>query len=126
MRRIALILLLALAAGCTSTVIPTHVQPRVASFDGNDQNSGVIRFLPDGAALVTGHWLDRYHAMAAQFGNRFRPALDDNRGIGSRLSAVGADGVLREGWMATAEVVANFETMNRWRKESNPSGSSSP
>lgn len=96
-----------LAAGC-GTVTPTIVESPAASYDGGVRNSGELGFVTNGLVVsleVTPHWRDRYNAMIADFGARFKPAIKPDYGVtvGDRI-------------FATPEAVVKFTTMNRWRK----------
>lgn len=95
------------ASSCSSTVTPGHVQPNQASFDGGEQNSGILRFTPDGF-LVTPHFHDRYAALAATYGRIFKPALLPDEGI-----MPAPDGV---NWLVDAEHMAKFVEMNLRQK----------
>ncbi len=97
--------------GCTSTVIPTQVRDSHASFDGNQANSGFLRFSPDGSGVITPHARDRYNALAVVYGKRFSPALHADDGI----TALSADE-----FQIDSEHLVKFATMNRWRKQEKP------
>ena len=60
------ILLLSLSA--CSTITQSPVKSNAASFDGNEQNSGIISTTMDGFKVTT-HFCDRYNALIAVYGN---------------------------------------------------------
>lgn len=91
-----------LIVGC-ATVRQDPVKPTAASFDGNDQNSGVLRSVPEGY-VVTAHFRDRYRALTESYGHLFRPALATDSGI----RAVG------DAWIIDREHMVKFLTMNQW------------
>jgi hypothetical protein len=74
-------------AGCL-TVTQSAVKSNHASFDGNEQNSGVIEMNSDGFK-ITAKFKDRYNSLIAIYGNAtlangskiFTPALTINSGI---------------------------------------------
>lgn len=97
-----------LAAGC-GTVTPKLVTSSGPSWDGSALNSGTIGFVTNGTVLyieVTPHWRDRYNAMIATYGGRFKPALTPDYGL-TRLSTNS---------LVTPEAYRKFCQMNRWRK----------
>lgn len=106
-----LLLGLALALACTgcTTVTPTPADvPAVASFDGAEQNSGIVGVQADGTFLVTAHLRARYNALVADYGHEFAPPLSSDSG----LSPVGPF----DRWTMTPQAMANFATMVQWRR----------
>lgn len=99
-----------LLAGCTTTVIPKHVKPAVASFDGGEQNSGILAFRADGSVTITPHARDRFNAMAEAYGGYFSPRVKPD------------DGITRDGaeYVMSPESQVKAQSMNRWRKEGRP------
>lgn len=107
MKLLALILCLALA-GCTSTVTPDRVTSSVASFDGNEQNSGIISGNANGY-VVTAHFRDRYNALVATYGRDFSPPIEPDAGIveiESRKSL----------YLIDRQHLAQFLEMNAWHR----------
>lgn len=118
-RIIATSLLLACSlalGGCIgSTVTPDAVVSEQASFDGAQQNSGIL-CVRDGAFVVTEHFVERYNALIAIYGDSkdsltrlpyFVPAL--KRGHGVSQDEAGA-------WVMSAQAMSHFLKMNAWRK----------
>lgn len=103
----ALALLLA-AGACTSTITPDRVTSEAASFDGNEQNSGVIAATPAGY-IVTPHFVARYNALAKIYGDRFQPALLPDAGVTALLSNPPQLVIDREH-------MVKFLEMNAWNK----------
>jgi len=100
---------LMMLAGCAGTVTPRVVRDAVASFDGTNQNSGFIRYLPDGSGLITGHAFHRYQDLVHEFGGRFSPPI-----------VYSTDGVTPTGtnaFIIDQQHLEYFATMNRWRKQ---------
>lgn len=98
----------ALMPSCT-TVVPTPaVVPASASFDGAEQNSGIVGVQPDGLFIVTSHLRDRYNALVAVYGREFAPPLSSDSG----LSPVGPF----DRWTMTPQAMADFATMVQWRR----------
>lgn len=95
-----------LMVGCASTVKQERVAGEVASFDGSEQNSGVIRSLPTGF-LVTPHFRDRYNALIGVYGTLFRPPLVPNEGILP---------MTQDTWVIDREHMVKFLTMNQWAR----------
>lgn len=92
--------------GCNSTIGPGRVHTSEASFDGNEQNSGIVSSSPAGF-VVTDHFIARYNVLVTTYGRDFSPALKPNEGVL----------LLGEGrWLVTKQVMVNFLTMNQWRK----------
>jgi hypothetical protein len=97
-----------LCVGCSavSTVTPDRVESSAPSFDGNEQNSGVIASTPTGF-VVTSRFRDRYNALVATYGRDFAPALRRDAGI-SRIDA--------GQYAIDKEHMVKFLTMNAWQK----------
>jgi len=102
----AIALLSAWLTGCNSTVIPVPVEAREASFDGNDQTSGVLASTQAGFT-VTGHFRDRLNALVAIYGRDFSPPLKKDHGT-TRTP----DG----NWLITRQAMVDFLEMNAWRR----------
>lgn len=115
-RLLAFLCLAVFLTGCTTTVIPTHVKPAVASFDGGEQTSGILAFRPDGSVTITPHARDRFNAMAAIYGGCFAPALRPDEGISK-------DG---DNFVMSPEAQTKALSMNRWRKEGRPAKPAKP
>lgn len=56
-----------LCFGCARTT-PIVERPTVISFDGNDQNAGFIRWLPDHSIEITPSKLDQYNDLVKRYG----------------------------------------------------------
>ena len=57
------VLAILLAVSCTTTVAPQPAKASVASWDGTNQNSGFIGYLPDGRGLITESACRRYNGL---------------------------------------------------------------
>jgi hypothetical protein len=87
-----------------------------ASYDGAEQNSGLLGFTTNGQGQVTGavitpHARDRYNALVAAYGARYQPAVKPD------------DGIVPTGtntFRIDAEHLIKFSAMNRWRKQAQP------
>jgi len=99
--------ILCLQSGCVSTVTPTVVKSTTASWDGAEQNSGLLGWTTNGLAIITPHARDRYNALVGEYGKQFAPTLVWNYGIGTTSS---------NAFTITPEALADFARMNRWRK----------
>ncbi len=69
------------ASGCASTVTPDRVDARQASWDGNQQNSGWLGFLPDGSGHITANARASYNQLIAIYGRDFLPELRKDDGV---------------------------------------------
>lgn len=84
------LVILILCFSACSTVSQSVVKSNNASFDGNDQNSGIISATMDGFKVTT-HFRDRYNALIDVYGNAkqqdksplFTPALTKDYGLTS-------------------------------------------
>lgn len=92
--------------GCNSTVVPTPVKVEEASFDGNEQNSGVIASTSAGY-IVTENFRARYNLLVARYGRDFEPALKPDGG----LEPAG-----ESRWLISKQAMVWFLTMNQWRR----------
>lgn len=97
--------LLSLCVGCT-TVTPRTVNSSAYSFDGTNQNSGIIGFVGE-QPEVTPHWRDRYNGMILVYAKRFLPPLVPDYGL--TLTATNT-------FLVAPEAYRDFVKMNRWRK----------
>lgn len=100
-------LALVVAVGCT--VIPKRLESRAASFDGGQQNSGLVAQLADRSAIITTHARDRYNGLIEIYGRKFSPPLQRDAGVTAYTNGT---------WCIDAEHLVKFATMNRWRKQS--------
>jgi hypothetical protein len=71
------------SGGCGTTPTTTHAS--TASYDGNEQNSGVVRVMPNGSLEVTEGARTRYNALIRIYGDRLLPAIQEDFGL-DRLS----------------------------------------
>ncbi|HUB67460.1 MAG TPA: hypothetical protein VL981_08255 [Candidatus Methylacidiphilales bacterium] len=99
-----------LALTACGPIIPPLVTSETASFDGREQNSGVIA-LVRGGQLVTPHWRARYNAMIAVYGKRFVPPLETDEGI-----VPASPGNNATQYSIDNEHAVKFDEMNGWRK----------
>lgn len=97
-----------------STVTPSAVKSQEASYDQNQQNSGVISQNANGY-VVTSHFHDRWMALVKTYGRDYKPAIDAKAGwldLG--------DGT----WLVDKQRMVAFLEMNGWLraglKPSNP------
>lgn len=107
-------LLLNACAVRQQTVVPKAIVSTEASFDGESQNSGIVKFDEHGF-IVTAHWMERYDGMLSKFGGRFTPAVMPGDRIGvevfqpSNLSQLPT-------FRISQQVMVRFTRMNGWRK----------
>ncbi len=102
-------------AGCTGTVTPERVHSAQASFDGADQNSGILKLLPHGA-VVTPKFRDRYNALAKTYSRRFAPPLRRDHGLRAVPGRDHGFPELAEVWEIDNEHLVKMLEMNAWRK----------
>jgi hypothetical protein len=106
----AAVLAIALA-GCTSTVAPKIVTSERPSWDGGQENSGVLGFTADNSEVITAHARDRYNGLVAVYGTNFSPALVFDSG----LKPTGTNTFILDAQHSSA-----FSKMNRARKQGAP------
>lgn len=92
--------------GCVGTVVPAPVESAQASFDGSEQNSGVIMSVPSGF-VVTSHFRERYNALIAIYGGDFKPPLKPD----SQVAPIGEDR-----WLLGKQGMSDMLLMNAWQK----------
>lgn len=102
-----LVSFLALGAGC-GTVTPVKVRDTVASYDGNDRNSGLLKLLKGGGSVMTPHAIERYNGLIERYGKLWTPKLAKNYGVTQCPC---------ENFIMSDEALIKFATMNRWNKE---------
>jgi hypothetical protein len=100
--------LTAVLAGCAGTVAPKVVASSQASWDGTNQNSGSIDWAPGKRLIITAHARDRYNALIASYGSRFKPALV----LDQDIEPTGTNTFL----LAPAGI-EHFSAMVRWDKQ---------
>lgn len=99
------------------TVRPKPITDKVASWDGNQQNSGFLRFNEDGSGLISARARERYDRLIEQFGNRFQVPVRAGEGI--------TPGPVLNGeptFSLDAQHLVQFIQMNRWWKEQKSPG----
>ena len=96
-----------LLAAC-STVIPPGLTDTQASFDGNVQNSGFIGFESNGSGILTPRAYARYNLLAGQYGKQFIPPVKPGDGCLAYTNGT---------WLIDRQHLAQFQTMNQWKKE---------
>ncbi len=100
---------LALAVTSCTTVVPTPADvPAAASFDGAEQNSGIVSVQPDGLFVVTSHLRARYNALVADYGHEFAPAIVADYGLAPIAET--------DRWTMTPQAMADFAIMIQWRR----------
>jgi hypothetical protein len=115
MKTITLLLALLLLCGCgmTKTVVPIPVEATQASFDGNEQNSGIIGIHPSGGYEVSARFFSRYQELVDMYGESYHPRLQPNSGI--RVIHLLSDPP-KEVIIIDKEHMIKFIEMNTWRK----------
>ncbi len=53
-------------------VTPVVYDRETIAYEGNDETSGVIRFLPDRSVEVSARWRDAFNLLVEEFGNETR------------------------------------------------------
>lgn len=113
--RILLCLFLLSFIGCSSVKEENIVvKPKVEivdttpSWDGNEQNSGLIDVIPGKGVLITSRAAKRYNALIVKYGKMFEPALKENDGLTP-------DG---DSYLLDNEHLVKFIEMNRKHKNS--------
>jgi hypothetical protein len=109
MKTLALILCLALTA--CGTVKPERVTSAAASYDGNEQNSGIISANANGY-VVTNHFRDRYNALVGIYGRDFTSPVKADSGL---------QRITDETWLIDRQHLVQFLEMQAWaRAKSTP------
>jgi hypothetical protein len=93
-------------SGCAGTVSADRISAAAASYDGNDQNSGILSVNALGY-LVTAHFRYRYNALIETYGRDFSPPLTPDAGLTEITSAR---------WMIDRQHLAQFLEMNAWHR----------
>ncbi|AHF92485.1 hypothetical protein OPIT5_29350 [Opitutaceae bacterium TAV5] len=99
---------------CTSTITPTPVTPARASYDGDNQNSGVLAIDPAGF-VVTPRWRERYNLAIARYGADWRPTLAPDHGVIART-----DGTFLASREAMEKAIVMFSWLRMGRPASSP------
>lgn len=107
------LVVVAVNAVVSCTIIPRTVRSREASFDGTNQNSGFVGWTADGKGVLTARARARYNELVRLYGERFLPAIGSDYGIERHQTAP-------EQWTITPEALVKFQTMTRWHKSRAP------
>lgn len=108
MRSTAALIAILTLAGCGSPIVPHQVQSNVASFDGNEQNSGFLGWV-DGMGKITRRARDRYNGLIVVYGRDFNPPLGADYGVSDNH-----DGT----YLITKEALNKFLEMSAWKRAS--------
>lgn len=92
--------------GC-GTVAPKPVISNEWSWDGTNQNSGLICVTPDKKFVITEHAKNRYNSLVGIYGGKFVPPVEKGDGLQSTETNT---------WLIDAQHLEYFATMNRWHK----------
>ena len=95
-----------IVSSCATTVTPGPVESTQASFDGNEQNSGIIMSTPSGY-VVTDNFRLRYNRLIATYGADLATPATVDAGI----APIGPDR-----WLITKQRMIDFLEMNAWRR----------
>ena len=101
-----LIAIVSAFTGCSSTVTPSRVESQQASYDGGEQNSGVIASTATGF-VVTDHFRARFNGLVRIYGKDFIPELKADGGISPAGNGR---------WEISKQSMIYFLEMNAWRK----------
>lgn len=104
--RIVLCAIALVVVGCSSTITPTQVSSEQASFDGTEQNSGIVSAV-DGGYVITERARARYNELVAAYGSVWSPAIGADYGVTPY-----SDGR----YYITNEAASKFRTMNLLKK----------
>jgi len=61
--------------------VPVVHERETISFSGNVQDAGIVSFLPGGGLEITREARERFNALVAGYGDRFRPPIGQDFGI---------------------------------------------
>lgn len=111
--RSAKTLLVSLTLACLAacTVIPGTPRAKVASWDGGEQNSGLIAVLPDHSGIITARANARYMALGSDYGWKFHPMIQGDEATPYTNSATVYT------FKLDAEHLADFGIMTMWKRK---------
>jgi hypothetical protein len=101
-----------LASGCSTTLVPIVPTATVASWDGTNQDSGLIGTNLLGRWIITAHARDRYNGLVLDYGIEFYPPVDKDDGIQPTEDPTR--------YQIDQQHLAYFAAMNRWKREGRP------
>ena len=101
-----------LSSGCASTLVPIVPTATVASWDGTNQDSGLIGQNLLGRWIITAHARDRYNSLVKDYGIYFYPPVDKDDGVEPTTDPTH--------YQIDQQHLAYFATMNRWKREGKP------
>jgi len=112
--------------GCTTTVVPVEIRATVASFDGTNQNSGILAQLSDHGVILFTNAVQRYSILAQKYGSRCLPPVTGKEAVpftaNTYVDVKGKTNALPSApagnyWYLDAEHTVKFGDMNHWNKE---------
>jgi hypothetical protein len=121
-----IIFALVLLSGCAQTYVPVINHDRVASFDGNIQNSGIVGVCMSGGFIVSDKVFIKYNGLIEKYGDKFVPVLKKDFGLTpSKNTALlkTRNGKQPTPWVGdsnrtyynmTSEAMVHFLDMNDW------------
>lgn len=96
------------------TIVPSVVVDTVPSWDGNEQNSGILDFVEGKGWLITPKAAKRYSELSEMYGNMFEPDLGKAEGLVAQ-----EDG----NFILPQEYIVKFGLMNQKNKQKPKDGS---
>lgn len=101
-------LIVLFAGGCAPTVRPLAPQAKTASFDGGQENSGLIAIDSAHNGVLTPHARDRYNGLVSRYGGKFSPPVHQDDGITPTATNT---------FLINAQHLSYFARFNRWAKQ---------
>jgi len=80
------------------------IKDQEASFDGNEQNSGIIDFVKEEGWLVTKRTAEKYNFLIEKYGKTITPPIEKNFGLTRKDENL---------YVLTQEAMVNFALMNQ-------------
>lgn len=93
---------------CSSTIRPKPIESNVPSFDGTNQNSGLLGFDNYGYVIISQRAYDQYNLLIDKYGHTFIPPL---------TLSYGAESWTNGTYRLTPEAAFNYAKMKHMFKE---------
>lgn len=106
MKCVKILVLSLVLVGCT--VVPKQPVDKTISFDGNEQNGGIVGVTPDKFVIVTSNYRNRYNSLIEKYGNDIIPPISKDFGLAGPTST--------NTYLMTREAWVHMGMMTAWYK----------
>lgn len=111
MKRVIFVFISLLFVGCKTTKPETFIPPPIVetqpSWDGEEQNSGLIDYIEGKGFLITKNAAERYRFLTKKFGQQLTPPITEGQGLEAT----------EENFLLSPEYMSVFMEVSRLNKQ---------